>query len=56
MAKFYTIDGIDDDNLPLDPGVLRFYDRQSAEGFLEVMRRITDELSACFVAEHEDAS
>ena len=54
MAKFFTIAGIENENLPTDPDVIRFYDKSSAEGLLRVFKAINNEyFKDVYVEEHE---
>jgi hypothetical protein len=54
MAKFFTIDGIEDDKFPPEhPDVVKFFDRRSAETILKLFKEYCGLPEDCNVAEHD---
>lgn len=50
---YYAIAGVENDTPPNHPDVLKFYDRRSAQSFLDMLLRLgCDEYLTCHVEGH----
>lgn len=50
---FFTIDGVENDIPPGHPEVIKYFDRQSAEGSMNIFKKFGLIPDESFVAEHD---